>query len=133
MIIVYHGSSVYMPVLACINHLGSTSGAEGFFQAVLSRNWRQEPFYIAGMDGEGNQVGCLIYGRYSGVFQRALSDVGELFAVPVRWVDTRPIYERQNWQSKLLLLLLQNFPNNFAWEYHCRFADSLRQLAEDQP
>lgn len=106
MIIIYHGSHLFLPRLACCLHL---------VQQDMSQKIHL-PFTLMGRDKLGNVVCCLVYGRYHMVYERAITGISHIFNLDVRLVDVDKLLfteNRVNLSFRAKLLLVRFFPGLF--------------------
>lgn len=122
MIVIYHGSRPYLPLLACALHLGLDREAEPF----LPRDWRRTPFSVVGRDGGGATVCCLVHGRHRGLYRRALAGLGGVFGLSLAWVDTDDAVAGAGWGTRLRAWLTARLPGVFDRRWRSVLAAAVR-------
>ncbi len=133
MIIIYHGRRPYLPLLACALHLGLRQGAEPFLPGALRRDWRAAPLHIAGKDGEGAIVGCLVHGRHRGLYLRTLAGMAGLFGLSLAWVDLDGGLTASGAAAKAKIMLADRWPTIFARRFRTTAAAAIRPVLLGRP
>ncbi len=133
MIIIYHGRRPYLPLLACALHLGLPQGAEPFLPGDLQRNWRAAPLHIAGKDGGGGIVGCLVHGRHRGLYMRTLAGMAGLFGLSLAWVDLDKELADGRTAAKAKIFLADRWPAMFGERFRAIAAEAVRPALLGRP
>ncbi len=126
MIIIYHGRQPYLPLMACVLHLGLLRGAEPFLPGGIRRDWQASPLLVAGTDRNGSTICCLAHGRHGPLYWRALSGVAAISSLSLAWVDLDRHLAGKNLLTRAGILLVDRLPGVFERPFRAVAAKALR-------
>lgn len=119
MIIIYKGSTPYLPIAACQAHLGHSR----YLQQTTA-----DKLTIWGTDRKTNVVCSLVTGKYGSLYVRVIKGLAQIFGIDVMIIDMDCLIERRlNFLTRLVAKFL---PGSwlFTWLYGCSYHEFLTEI-----